>query len=69
MNAFYQAKFKELCIEFTRYLTDPPEFAADIPQDAQVVLLDSHDSHYSLQAIQADVMEERIIPFEEIAVS
>lgn len=52
MNAFYQAKFKELFIEFTRYLTEHPEFAEDIPQDAQVVLLDSHDPQYSLQAIR-----------------
>jgi hypothetical protein len=53
MNQFYQMKFKELFIEFTRYLTEHPEFAAQIPKDAQVVLLDSQDPHYSLQAIQS----------------
>lgn len=52
MNEFYQAKFKELFIEFTRYILEHPEFAALIPQDAQVVLLDSKDPDYSLQAIE-----------------
>jgi hypothetical protein len=52
MNQFYQAKFKELFIEFTRYITEHPEFAAHIPQDAQVVLLDDKDPTYSLQAIK-----------------
>ena len=52
MNQFYQAKFKELFIEFTRYLTEHPEFATHLPKDAQVVLLDSQDPHYSFQAIQ-----------------
>jgi hypothetical protein len=52
MNEFYQAKFKELFIEFTRYIIEHPEFAALIPQDAQVVLLDSRDPSYSSQAIK-----------------
>ncbi len=48
----YQAKVKELLIEFTRYLVEHPEWGAQIPPDAQVVLLDSHDSMYSQTAIQ-----------------
>ena len=52
MNNFYQAKFKELFIEFTRYVIEHPEFASLIPQDAQVVLLDYQDPRYSLQAIK-----------------
>jgi hypothetical protein len=52
MNEFYQAKFKELFIEFTRYVIEHPEFATHIPQDAQVVLLDYQDPSYSLQAIE-----------------
>lgn len=52
MNEFYQAKFKELFIEFTRYVIEHPEFAVLIPQDAQVVLLDYKDPGYSLQAIK-----------------
>ncbi|MCB0197530.1 MAG: hypothetical protein KDJ65_36630 [Anaerolineae bacterium] len=53
MNEFYQAKFKELFIEFTRYVIEQPDFAALIPQDAQVVLLDQKDPAYSLQAIKS----------------
>ncbi len=53
MNDFYQVKFKELFIEFTRYVIENPEFAAHIPRDAHVVLLDRQDPGYSLQAIQS----------------
>ena len=52
MNEFYQAKFKELFIEFTRYLIEHPEFGAHIPKEAQLVLLDHQDPRYSLQAIK-----------------
>ena len=52
MSEFYQAKFKELFIEFTRYLIEHPEFAAHIPQGAQVVLLDYQDPRYSVEAIK-----------------
>ncbi len=52
MQQFYQAKFKELFIEFTRYIIEHPEFAAHIPPEAQVVLLDHKDPTYSLQAIK-----------------
>jgi len=53
MNAFYQAKFNELFMEFTRYLIEHPEFAARIPEGAQVVLLDRRDPSYSQQAIES----------------
>lgn len=52
MNQFYQAKFKELFIEFTRYIIENPEFSARIPDNAHIVLLDYKDPTYSLQAIQ-----------------
>ncbi|MEZ4614563.1 MAG: DUF5647 family protein [Caldilineaceae bacterium] len=52
MNQVYQAKVKELLIEFTRYLMEHPEWGAQIPTDAQIVLLDSHDPVYSQAAIQ-----------------
>ena len=53
MNQFYQAKFKELFIEFSRYVIEHPEFATHIPQEAQVVLLDYQDPDYSLQALKS----------------
>ncbi|MGA9351368.1 MAG: DUF5647 family protein [Anaerolineae bacterium] len=52
MSAFYQAKFNELFMEFTRYLIEHPEFAERIPEGAQVVLLDRQDPIYSQQAIE-----------------
>lgn len=52
MNSFYQTKFDELFTEFTRYLTEHPEFAEQIPNDAEVVLLDSHDPQYSQYALE-----------------
>jgi hypothetical protein len=52
MSEFYQAKFKELFIEFTRYLIEQPDFAAHIPKDAHIVLLDYRDPHYSAEAIK-----------------
>ena len=73
MNEFYQAKFKELFIEFTRYVVEHPEFAALIPQDAQVVLLDYKDPTYSLEAIkfaqqakQTDDVSNRPVVYIEI---
>ena len=52
MNAFYQAKFNELFMEFTRYLIEHPEFAECIPEGAHIVLLDRQDPLYSQQAIK-----------------
>ncbi len=74
MNEFYQAKFKELFIEFTRYVIEHPEFAGLIPQEAQVVLLDYKDPTYSLQAIkfaqrankQTDDVSDRPIVYIEV---
>ena len=53
MNAFYQAKFNELFMEFTRYLMEHPEFAERIPEGAQVVQLDRRDPLYSQKAIES----------------
>ncbi len=73
MNEFYQTKFKELFIEFTRYVIEHPKFAALIPQDAQVVLLDCKDPGYSLQAIkfaqrakQTDNVSNRPVVYIEV---
>jgi hypothetical protein len=52
MNTFYQAKFKELFLEFTRYLVEHPEFAEEIPEGAQVVFLDRNDPGFNCQSIR-----------------
>ncbi|HKZ83492.1 MAG TPA: DUF5647 family protein [Anaerolineae bacterium] len=52
MTSLYQAKFAELFMEFTRYLTEHPELDEFIPEGAQVVLLDRADPEYNRQAIE-----------------
>ena len=47
MNEFYQAKFNELFVEFTRYLITHPDFGEDIPKGVEVILLDRLDPGYS----------------------
>lgn len=73
MTEFYQAKFKELFIEFTRYLLEHPEFAVQIPKDAQIVLLDFQDPRFSTEAIklaqqvqEADEMSARPVVYIEV---
>ncbi len=73
MNPLHQAKFTELFIEFNRYLIEHPEFASNIPPNAQVVLLDSHDLNYSQQAIanaqkagRFDDLPQRTIVYIEV---
>ncbi len=48
----YQTKVKELLTKFTQFLVEMPDFAAQIPFDAQVVLLDADDPEYSNQAVE-----------------
>ena len=50
---FYHAKFNELFLEFTSYLVEHPEFAVQIPDGAEVMLLDSHDPEYNRYMLAA----------------
>ncbi len=47
MNEYYRAKLNELLTEFNRYLAEHPAFVEKIPNEAEVVLLDKHDSGYN----------------------
>ena len=67
MNEFYRAKFNELFTEFTRYLIEHPEFARQIPDGSEVVLLDSRDPEYNqfvLAAIRVAPPEHRVVYIE-----
>ena len=73
MNTLYQSKFNELFMEFTRYLVEHPEFASQIPEDAQVILLDRQDPVYSQKAIEfarrakeTDDLPDRPVVFIEV---
>ena len=47
MNDIYRMKHNDLFIEFTRYITNHPKFSEQIPEGAEVVLLDCRDSGYT----------------------
>jgi len=67
MNEFYRAKFNELFAEFTRYLVEHPEFAEQIPDGAEVILLDNNDAQYNqyiLATIRADPPQHSIVYIE-----
>ena len=67
MSEFYRAKFNELFAEFTRYLVEHPEFAEQIPEGAEVVLLDGRDSAYNryvLTAIRATPPQHEVVYVE-----
>ena len=67
MNEFYHTKFNELFSEFTHYLVEHPEFAEQIPEGAEVVLLDSRDpeyNRYALDAVRAAPPEHPVVYIE-----
>ncbi len=67
MNEFYRAKFNELFMEFTRYLVEHPEFSGQIPDGAEVVLLDSRDpgyNQYVLAATRSSPPEHAVVHIE-----
>jgi hypothetical protein len=73
MKQFYQAKFKELFIEFNSYLIEHPEFATHIPKDTHIILLDYQDPRYSAEAIKlaqksrdTDELQDRPIVYIEV---
>jgi len=56
-----------LFTEFTRYLVEHPEFAEQIPDGAEVILLDGHDEAYNqhvLAAIRAALPEHPVVYVE-----
>ena len=68
MNEFYRAKFSELFLEFTRYLIEHPEFARQISDGAEVVLLDSRDQEYNryMLAIIRETPPEHPVVYVEV---
>lgn len=47
MSEIYTLKHGDLFLEFTRYITTHPRFSEQIPDGAEVILLDSHDKGYT----------------------
>lgn len=56
MNELFRVKYEELLTEFNRYVLTHPRFAARIPDEALVVLIDPTDlefNRYNLQRLRA----------------
>ena len=47
MSEIYTLKHSDLFLEFTRYITAHPKFSEQIPDGAEVILLDSRDKGYT----------------------
>jgi len=47
MSDIYTLKHSDLFLEFTRYITTHPKFSEQIPDGAEVILLDSRDKAYT----------------------
>ena len=72
MNDLYTLKHSDLFLEFTRYITTHPKFSEQIPDGAEVILLDSHDKGYTRfmlkhapkkDAISFSLMSANLLPF------
>ncbi|MBU1659897.1 MAG: hypothetical protein KKD28_00310 [Chloroflexi bacterium] len=73
MSTRYQLHFEELLAEFDQYILEHPDFARDIPHDAQIVFVDQQQpdfSHWSVQAFgnpsPSDDIPDRSVIFIEI---
>ncbi len=56
MNELFAIKYDELLTEFNRYVMAHPHFAAHIPDQALIVLIDSSDPEfirYNVERVQA----------------
>ena len=52
MVDFFEKKHSMLVVEFDRYVVEHPEFAAKIPQNAQIVLQVEGDEEYNERSRQ-----------------
>ncbi|MBS1252709.1 MAG: hypothetical protein MAG451_01751 [Anaerolineales bacterium] len=56
MSELFTIKYEKLLTEFNRYVMTHPEFLANIPDEALIVLIDPNDpefSHHNLERVQA----------------
>lgn len=56
MNDLFATKYDILLTEFNNYVLTHPEFLADIPDEALIILIDPNDpqfSYYNLERVQA----------------
>jgi hypothetical protein len=68
MNEFYHATFNELFLEFNRYLMAHPNFSEKFPEEAEVILLDSHDAAYNRFILQNAPKETNKVVFVDVEI-
>lgn len=66
MNDLYQLKHGDLFLEFTRYITTHPKFSDNIPEGAEVVLLDCHDAGYTRFMLRSAPKDSKNIVFIDV---
>ena len=52
MSVMYQLHFEELLAEFDQYILEHPDFAKNIPHDAQIVFVDKQHPDFSRWSVQ-----------------
>ena len=66
MNSMYQLKHNDLFIEFTRFITAHPKFSEDIPEGAEVVLLDTRDAGFTRFMLKTAPKTDRNVVFVDV---
>ncbi len=73
MRDLFVTQYEELLTEFNRYIAAHPEFLADLPDEALIVLVDRNDpefSRFNLERVQAyrrnDDLPERPVVYVDV---
>lgn len=66
MSDLYTLKHSDLFLEFTRYITVHPEFGEQIPDGAEVILLDSRDKNYTRFMLKHSPKKEANVVFVDV---
>lgn len=66
MSDLYTLKHNDLFLEFTRYVTIQPQFSEQIPDGAEIILLDSRDKNYTRFMLKHTPKREANIVFVDV---
>ncbi|MDP1544671.1 MAG: hypothetical protein Q8L87_01520 [Anaerolineales bacterium] len=68
MSELYTLKHSDLFLEFTRYITTHPKFSEQIPEGAEVILLDSRDKGYTSFMLKHAPKKDANVVFVDVGV-
>ncbi|HRQ22109.1 MAG TPA: hypothetical protein PLF42_01670 [Anaerolineales bacterium] len=68
MSELYTLKHSDLFLEFTRYITTHPKFSEQIPEGAEVILLDSRDKGYTRFMLKHAPKKDANVVFVDVGV-